>query len=149
MLQSNVGLYAPLYLSPHEGHHFLGRLYAFVNACLHISPYFIFILFYYIIPQIIKLHNVFVIPILCFLFVCAATLRALHFSCKSDMATPQAGNFAFTPAIKRITTPQELTAFHRSPAYKSLIGFIQRLGDTVQNRANSVECQASPVRIML
>jgi len=58
--------------------------------------------------------------------------------------TTQGGSFSFIPAVKRITTPQDLSSFHKSQTYKSLIGFIQRLGDLVRNKPNSAECHASP-----
>lgn len=50
---------------------------------------------------------------------------------------------SYTPAVKRITTPVELQAFHTSPAYTSLMGFIKRLGEAAQGKGNSTSCHVS------
>jgi len=62
------------------------------------------------------------------------------------MATQTGGaRFVFTLPTKKITTQQELSAFHKSQTYKSFIGFIQRLGDLAKGKPNSCECHISPV----
>lgn len=42
----------------------------------------------------------------------------------------------FIPAVKRITNPQELSAFHRSPAFRTLISYIQRLCEKAEGKSN-------------
>lgn len=42
----------------------------------------------------------------------------------------------FTAPIKRITNPTELTAFHRSNSFRSLIGYIQSLCEAAEGKIN-------------
>eukprot|EP00026_Physarum_polycephalum_P012961 Phypoly_transcript_13314.p1 GENE.Phypoly_transcript_13314~~Phypoly_transcript_13314.p1 ORF type:complete len:344 (+),score=53.04 Phypoly_transcript_13314:51-1034(+) len=43
---------------------------------------------------------------------------------------------AYVTPIKRITNPSELSAFHRSPTFRSLIGYIQRLCEVAEGKPN-------------
>jgi len=54
-----------------------------------------------------------------------------------------AGGYHFIIPTKKINTQTELAAFHRSPTYRALLGYIQKLGDKVNAIPNSVEYSIS------
>lgn len=51
----------------------------------------------------------------------------------SPFGTPE---HPFVVPVKRITNPTELSAFHRSPAFRSLIGYIQKLCEVAEGKQN-------------
>eukprot|EP01112_Ceratiomyxa_fruticulosa_P016279 TRINITY_DN4893_c0_g1_i1.p1 TRINITY_DN4893_c0_g1~~TRINITY_DN4893_c0_g1_i1.p1 ORF type:complete len:329 (-),score=40.10 TRINITY_DN4893_c0_g1_i1:97-1035(-) len=54
-----------------------------------------------------------------------------------------APTFPFREPVKAITTAHQLQVFRGSPTYRSLIAFIQRLGEGVQGLPNSHPCALS------
>jgi len=60
------------------------------------------------------------------------------------MASAQDTPPTFIEPTKRITNPQELAAFHKSPTYKAIFGFIQHLGEIAHGKSNSCPCHISP-----
>lgn len=50
--------------------------------------------------------------------------------------TPALAGSQFITATKKITNPSELQAFHRSAGFRSLIGYIQKLCEAAEGKAN-------------